>query len=111
MTCDRSTLVMIFDDRLEAERAVRDLETAHFEHDQIGFAIRGEDVAFGGMITDATGTKDGRGAVIGAATGAVVGGIIGAAATFLLPGVGPVLAAGMFGAIFGGAFAGTAVGG
>jgi hypothetical protein len=111
MALEKPTLVMVFDDRMEAERAVRDLEAAKFEDDQIGFAIRGSDATRGGMITDAVGTKDGRGAVVGAATGAVVGGILGAAATILLPGIGPVVAVGLLGAISGGAIAGTAVGG
>lgn len=111
MSSTQPAVVAVFDDRLEAERAVRDLEAAKFAGHQIGFTLRGSDVAEGGMVTDAVGTKDGRGAVVGAATGAVVGGTIGAIATFMLPGVGPVLAAGLLGAIFGGAAAGTAVGG
>jgi hypothetical protein len=63
------------------------------------------------MITDAQGTKDGKGAVVGASTGAVVGGLLGATAALALPGVGPILAAGLFASIFGGAVAGSAVGG
>ncbi|HEY7089944.1 MAG TPA: hypothetical protein VH518_17740 [Tepidisphaeraceae bacterium] len=104
-------LIAVFDDRLEADRAVRDLEAAGFEKNKIGFAIRGSEVAEGGMITDATGTKDARGAVAGAAAGAVVGGLLGAAASVLLPGVGPVLVGGVLASFFGGAAAGTAVGG
>jgi hypothetical protein len=111
MECEKNIVVMIFDDRMEAERAVRDLETAKFESDQVGFAIRGDDATLGGMVTDAVGTKDGRGAVVGAASGAVIGGVLGAAATLLLPGVGPIIAAGLLSAIAGGAVAGTAVGG
>jgi hypothetical protein len=104
-------IVAVFDDRLEAERAVRDLQAAGFDNEQIGFVLRGSDVSQGGMITDAVGTKDGRGAVVGATTGAIVGGSLAAIASLVIPGVGPVVAAGLFGAIFGGAAAGTAVGG
>jgi hypothetical protein len=111
MPAPKTTLIGVFDDRLAAERAVRDLEAAGFQDDQIGFAIRGSEVNAGGMITDATGTKDARGAVTGAATGALVGGILAAAATVLLPGVGPVLAGGILASFIGGAAAGTAVGG
>lgn len=107
----RATLIAVFDDRLQAEQALRDLEAAGFKDDQLGFAIRGSEAARGGMITDAVGTKDGRGAVVGAATGAVVGGLLGAAAAVLLPGIGPVIVAGIFTSAFGGAVAGTAVGG
>jgi hypothetical protein len=63
------------------------------------------------MFTDAVGTKDARGAIAGASAGAIAGGILGAAAAIALPGVGPMLAAGIFTAAFGGAAAGTAVGG
>jgi hypothetical protein len=96
---------------MDAERAVRDLGAAGFTHEQIGFVIRGSDAVQGGMITDAVGAKDGRGAIAGAATGAVVGGALGAAAAILLPGVGPILAAGILAGFAGGAGAGAAVGG
>jgi hypothetical protein len=107
----RSTIISVFDDRLEAEKALRDLEAAGFSNDQLGFAIRGSDAVRGGMITDATGTKDGKGAVTGAVTGAAVGGLLAAAATLLIPGVGPVIAGGLLTTVIGGAAAGTAVGG
>src|SRR5438045_265597 len=84
----RSTLIACFEDRLEAERAVDELEQLGFKHDQIGYAIRGSDAVAGGMITDAEGTKDGRGAVAGMATGAGIGAVLGAAAAMLVPGVG-----------------------
>ena len=64
----------------------------------------------GGMIVDAEGTKDGKGAAAGMVTGGIVGGVL-AAAVALIPGVGPVLAGGVLAAFFGGAIAGTAVGG
>jgi hypothetical protein len=63
------------------------------------------------MITDAVGTKDGRGAAVGALSGGMVGGVLGAAAALLVPGVGPVIASGVLASFFGGAIAGTAVGG
>jgi len=91
----RTTLVGIFADRTEAERAVEELERNHFKNDQVGFAIRGSEDVRGGMISDAQGTKDGRGAVTGAATGAGLGAILGAAAAMLLPGIGPVVAGGI----------------
>ena len=109
---DRSpVLVAVFDDRLAAENAVRDLEAAEFHDDSIGFAIRGSEVVHGGMITDATGTKDAKGAVTGALTGGVVGGVLAAAAALMIPGVGPIVAGGVLASFFGGAVAGTAVGG
>lgn len=106
-----TTLVGVFEDRMAAERAVDELESNNFKSDQVGFAIRGADVTRGGMITDAQGAKDGPGAVTGAATGAGLGAILGAAAAMLLPGFGPVVAAGILTMAFGGAIAGTAIGG
>jgi len=107
----RCTIIGVFDDRLEAERALRDLEAAAFADEDLGFAIRGSDAVRGGMITDAQGTKDAKGAVTGAATGAAVGGLLAAAATLLIPGFGPVIAGGLLTTVRGGAAAGTAVGG
>lgn len=107
----RTTLVGVFEDRAEAEQAVVDLERAGFNAEQVGYAIRGADDVRGGMITDASGTKDGVGAARGAATGASVGAILGAAAALMLPGVGPVVSLGILTFAAGGAVAGTAVGG
>ena len=81
---DGPTLVAVFDDRLEAERAVRDLENAGFKDDQIGYAIRGSEAVAGGMITDSSGTKDGKGALVGAVTGGLAGGALAATVTALL---------------------------
>jgi hypothetical protein len=112
MTNEGPTLVAVFDDRLEAERAVRDLEYAGFKDDQIGYAIRGSEAVAGGMITDTSGTKDGKGAIVGAVTGGLAGGALAATVSaLLLPGVGPVVAAGALAMFLGYAGAGAAVGG
>jgi hypothetical protein len=104
-------IVGVFDDRRAAERAIEALGNAGFNHDHIGFVIRGADDVRGGMIVDAEGTKDGKGAVTGAITGGMLGGVLAAAVAVLIPGVGPVVAGGVLAAFFGGAIAGTAVGG
>src|SRR5215471_2123203 len=105
------TLIAIFDDRLKAEQAVRELEASGFKEDQIGYVVRGTDVATGGMVTDTVGAKDARGAMAGAATGALAGGALAATVTaLLLPGVGPVVAAGALAMFLGYAGAGAAVG-
>ena len=110
-TTTRAVLVAVFDDRMEAERAVDELEQVGFSHHDVGFALRGSDVVRGGMVTDAVGTKDDRGMLTGAVTGGVVGGLIGAAAALIVPGVGPVLAAGVLATSLGYAGAGVAIGG
>jgi hypothetical protein len=104
-------LVYAFDDRDEAELAVDELEHAGFDHENVGFVIRGSDVVQGGMITDVEGAKDGAGALHGAAAGGLVGGLLGAAAAALIPGIGPVLAGGILATAVGGAAAGAATGG
>src|SRR5437870_1080088 len=41
----QSTLIAAFSDRYEAELAVRELEESGFSPDEVGFALRGSDVA------------------------------------------------------------------
>jgi hypothetical protein len=108
---EQRAIVGVFEDRIAAEEAVDALHAAGFAHDKIGYAIRGAEDVAGGMITDAVGTKDGKGAMAGALTGGVVGGVLAAGISLLIPGVGPVLAGGILASFFGGAIAGTAVGG
>jgi len=110
MSCNPN-IIKAFEDRDEAQVAVDELEQAGFKHNQIGFAIRGDDAVEGGTITDAEGTRDGEGAVKGAAAGAAIGGILGALAFAAIPGVGPILAGGMLAGLAGGAAAGAATGG
>ena len=105
------TMVGVFDDRAQAERATDELFQAGFTADQVGYVIRGSDAVRGGMITDAAGAKDGKGAVAGAITGAAAGGITAAIVTALIPGVGPILAAGTLAMLTGYAAAGAAIGG
>lgn len=104
-------VVGVFMDRLAAENAVDALEQAGFGHHQIGYVIRGDDAVAGGTITDASGTKDGKGMAAGAIGGGVIGGVMAAGLSLLVPGVGPVLAGGILATVFGGVLAGTAVGG
>lgn len=107
----KTLLVGVFDDRMEAERAVDELEQAGFTHDSVAFVLRGGDVARGGTLTDAVGTKDEHGAVTGAIAGGVFGGLLGAAAALVIPGVGPVIAGGILATSLGYAGAGMAIGG
>jgi hypothetical protein len=110
-TATKTLLVGVFDDRLEAGRAVDELEQAGFTHDSVAFVLRGSDVTRGGTVTDTVGTKDEHGMVTGAITGGVMGGLLGAAAALVIPGVGPVLAGGILATSLGYAGAGVAIGG
>lgn len=103
-------VVAAFEDRWAAEQAVDSLHQAGFPHDALGFALRGSDAVHGGMLSDATGAKDGKGAATGMVAGGIVGGVL-AGALALIPGFGPVVLAGVLASMAGGAIAGTAVGG
>jgi uncharacterized protein (TIGR02271 family) len=110
----RSTVVGVFDDREHAEMAVRDLQAAGFNENQIGFAMRDSGGSGsgshggGGEVT--TDTGPGSGALTGLTTGGLIGGVLGALASLAIPGVGPVVAAGILGPILGGAAAGAGIG-
>jgi hypothetical protein len=106
-----SVLVGLFNDRNEAELAVDELRQAGFADGEIGFAIRGGESTRSGMISDAEGTKDVKGAIEGAAVGAAVGVGLGAVVSLMIPGVGPVLVAGAIAMALGYGAAGAAVGG
>lgn len=103
------TLVGVFASRNEAEVTIDDLKQAGFDKSDIGFAIRGEEP--GGMITDSALTKDAKGATEGMITGGLAGGVIGALAAMVIPGAGPVLAAGILTSALGFGAAGMATGG
>jgi len=106
MTNQSTTAVCTFDDRAQAERAIDELHRAGFTDDQFGFAIRGTDDDVKRYERDEGATTLG-----GIATGATTGGIVGALAAGAIPGVGPVVAAGLLASIFGGAAIGAASGG
>jgi len=110
MAIQRSTVVGVFRNRADAERAIDDLHRLGFHDDQIGFAMRGPEGVAGATTTE-TGNKAGEGAVSGVLAGAGVGGVIAAAAAMLIPGFGPVIAGGILATVLGGAAIGAAAGG
>src|SRR5919199_2696138 len=111
-TTERPTVVGVFENRTEAERAVDELHRAGFRDDQIGFAARGGEAPEGSTDWQAAGPGEaGEGAAKGAVSGGIVGGILGALATGLIPGIGPVIAGGLLVGILGGAAVGAATGG
>lgn len=110
---ERKVIVGVFEDRPQAEKAVNDLESAGFNENQIGFAVRrpGEQGEPKFNIGESQGASPlGKGSLTGAATGGVVGGIAGALTALLIPGIGPVLAGGILAGIFGGALLGAGAG-
>jgi len=98
------TLAGIFTSRAEAERTAARLEAIGIRRDRISVLTPGSPAER--VPTDegeAPGTGAAIGAVVGGATGAAVGLPLGAAVTFLVPGIGPVIALGLLGAALFGA--------
>ncbi len=105
----RATVVAVFEDHDEANRAVDELRRAGFRNDQIGVASRDPK-------NGAAGLNPAAGAAVGAATGAVAGAGIGGAVALgilagVIPGIGPAIAAGTLGVILANAAGGAAIAG
>jgi hypothetical protein len=94
------TVAGVFARRADAERAAAGLEASGIPRDRITLLTPGSDVR---RVPTDEGEQPGIGAavgaVVGAATGAAVGFPLGAAVTLLVPGVGPVIASGLIGAV------------
>ena len=104
------TIAAIYASRGDAERTAAALEAMGLAPRRITVLTPGSDPRR--VPTDdgeAPGTGAAIGAVVGAATGASVGLPLGAAMTFVVPGIGPVIALGVLGAALFGA-GGAAVG-
>ena len=69
------TVVGLFHDNTEAERAIRDLKAAGFADRQIGVLMQDQNEQR--RLAEDTGTKVGETAATGAVGGGVVGGIVG----------------------------------
>src|SRR5919199_6903945 len=111
-TTERPTVVGVFENRTQAERAVDELHRAGLRDDQIGYAAHGGEAPEGSTNWQTAGPGEaGEGAAKGLATGAGIGAILGALATGLIPGIGPVIAGGLLAGIATGAVAGAAAGG
>lgn len=105
------TMTALFDDYAEAAEAVRQLEAAGIEADDISLVVATLDAEVGETHLDASaaggaGTGAGIGAMLGGAGGLLAG--LGALA---IPGIGPVVAAGWLVSTAIGAAAGAALGG
>jgi hypothetical protein len=115
-----STVAGIFRSRADAERAVENLRSAGIANDHLNLLMPGTtdqelETSVPTTETEQPGMGSALGGTVGGALGAAGGMTIGAAAASLLvPGVGPVIAAGILGAALlgaGGAAAGAAAGG
>ncbi len=109
----RSTVVSVFEDRSDADKAVSQLLAAGFRQDQIGVAMR-HDEDLTGATTDAetNDTHAGSGLIAGALTGLGLGTLAGLGVLAgVVPVVGPAIAAGTLGVILSNAAAGAGIAG
>ena len=110
-TSNRRVYGGLYADRDAAERGIRRFHEAGYDPNRIGVIARDRDAA--GKLAEDTGA----GVATGAATGAVAGGILGGVAGLLvgtgalaIPGIGPVVAAGVWASTLGTAGATAAAG-
>ena len=111
-TTQRGTVVGLFKNQVDAERAIDRLKQAGFSESQIGVAMR--DRTRQQDLVEGTGTQAAEGAATGAVSGGVLGGVIGLLAgvgALAIPGVGPIIAGGALASTLAGAGIGAAAGG
>src|SRR5919108_1527245 len=99
---ERRTVAGLFPDRDRAEQAIAALKMAGFTGDQIGVALR--DRTAQGVLLEETGTQVAEDAATGALGGGLLGGLAGlliGIGALVFPGIGPVVAGGLFGTAFG----------
>jgi uncharacterized protein (TIGR02271 family) len=109
----RSSVVGVFEDRQQADRAIGELRQAGFREDQIGVAMRhAEGTAVAGTSADADDSHAGSGALTGALTGLGLGALAGLGVLAgVIPVVGPAIAAGTLGVVLSNAAAGAGIAG
>jgi uncharacterized protein (TIGR02271 family) len=105
----RGTVVGLFRNQSDAERAIQDLKASAFTDSQIGVLM--QDPEAGRQLADKTGTMAGEGAKAGAIGGGVFGGLLGLLGAVAIPGIGPIVAGGALASTLAGAGIGAAAGG
>ena len=119
MMAHQSTVVGVFDDRQQADRAIDELRRAGFRDDQIGVAMRYDsgnsgivNAADAGETTSVEDSHAGTGAVTGVVAGLGLGALAGLGVlSGVIPVIGPAIAGGTLGVILSNAAAGAGVGG
>lgn len=112
-TKQQSTVVGVFPDRQQAQRAVRALRDAGFREDQIGLASSGHETEVATAdVADTDDSYAGEGAMTGLAAGAGVGALWGLGIlSGILPVIGPAIVGGTLGVLLSSAAAGAATAG
>ena len=86
-------IVGVFPDRQSAEGAIVGLKETGFDPTHIGFITRNAEE--GQQVANDVGLDVGAGAITGGVLGGGLGAILAATGTFVIPGVGPFIAAGI----------------
>jgi uncharacterized protein (TIGR02271 family) len=111
-TTEGGTVVGLFKNQVDAERAIARLRQEGFSENQIGVAMR--DRGKQEELMEGTGAHAAEGATAGAIGGGVLGGVIGLLAgvgALAIPGIGPIIAGGALASTLAGAGIGAAAGG
>ena len=109
-TC--STVVGVFNERHEADRAIDDLVKAGFRNDQIGVVTRDAQGKTAFKNQGEAETHAGSGASVGVAAGAGIGGLVGLGVLAgVIPVIGPAIAAGTLATILTNVAGGAAIAG
>jgi hypothetical protein len=111
-TNESGTVVGLFHNQADAERAIERLKQEGFSENQIGVAMR--DRSRQQELIEGTGTQAAEGAAAGALGGGILGGVLGllaGAGALAIPGVGPIIAGGTLASTLAGAGIGAAAGG
>ncbi len=108
---DRRTAAALFSDPAQAQQAVHDLKQAGFRGEDIGVALRDRDAE--GTLRAETGAEAAADIGQDAASGGLLGGLIGllvGSAALAIPGLGPVVAGGVFASVLGSTAVGAGLG-
>lgn len=98
----RQTIGALFQDRSTAENAINALKARGFRGDQVGVAMRDRNEQ--GTLIEDTGTKAADAATTGAVSGGLLGGVVGflvGIGALAIPGIGPVISAGVLTSVLG----------
>lgn len=109
------TIIGVFNEVNSAERAINDLKLAGFTPNSISIITRDPGASTStDVVTETEGNEAAKGAVTGAVGGGTLGAVLGwllaGGAAVLIPGVGPIIAAGVLGATVTGALVGGSIG-
>jgi len=99
---NRTAVAALFTNTADGERAINALKVAGVNADQIGIAMR--DRTAQGVVIEETGTHATKGAVKGAVGGGLLGGLAGflvGIGALAIPGIGPVVSAGVLTTVLG----------